>query len=88
MNPSSTLCRAQEALQRSRAAGTSLENVRTIAEKAAAAWCIEAVFAEKREQRREQTQQMAATLLDGEDRTRDQDDSWFNENPDRGRVNA
>ena len=38
MIPSSTLCRTQEDLHRRRAADTSLENVRLVANNAAAAW--------------------------------------------------
>jgi len=49
---SSEFCRAQESVQRRRAAETPLENVRLIATGAAAAWAKEAVSAESREARR------------------------------------
>lgn len=51
MQPSSTLCRAQEARQNALAAGSDLANVRTVATLAAAAWAKEATYAEKREER-------------------------------------
>src|SRR3546814_18436058 len=49
---SSVLCRTQEALQRERAAGASLDNVRTQAIRAATAWGREAALAERLEQNR------------------------------------
>ncbi len=52
MFPSSTLCRAQEAIQRDRSANAELANVRILAGKAAAAWGKEAAFAEQRERRK------------------------------------
>jgi len=88
MYPSSSLCRAQEAHQRSRAAGTSLANVRTIAEKAATAWSNEALCAEKREQRQDRTSLIAARLSEEKRRLREQHDNSFSENPDRGFANA
>jgi hypothetical protein len=60
MYPSASLCREQESLQRDRAANASLDNVRIVAERAASAWCIEAVAAEKREARHERTREVAA----------------------------
>lgn len=60
MYPSASLCREQESLQRARAASSSLQNVRIVAERAASAWCIEAVAAEKREARHERTREIAA----------------------------
>ena len=62
MYPSSTLCRTQEEFHRERAASTTLENVRTIATSAAAAWGLEAVAAEKREARGLRTRATAALL--------------------------
>jgi len=53
MYPSAALCRAQEAFQNERASGTTLENVRAVAMKAAKAWDKEAVLAEEREARGE-----------------------------------
>ena len=52
MYPSSTLCRAQEAHQKSIAEAATLENVRAVALRAAAVWGHEAIAAEKREARR------------------------------------
>lgn len=60
MYPSASLCREQESLQRDRAASSSLQNVRIVAERAASAWCIEALAAEKREARHERTRSIAA----------------------------
>jgi len=88
MYPSSTLCHAQEALQRSRAAGASLANVRIIAEAAAAVWNKEGLEAEKREQRHAQVRVVAAARADAERRLREQRDRVFSENPDRGFENA
>lgn len=53
MYPSVTLCRTQEAIHLDRASGSTLENVRAVAAKAAKAWGIEAVAAEQREARSE-----------------------------------
>ena len=52
MQISSTFCFAQEAQQNQRAADSPLANVKTVALGAAAAWRIEAIAAERREQRR------------------------------------
>ena len=78
MQLSSTLCRAQEAHHRSRAAGAALENVRTIATSAAAAWGLEALSAERREAR-SLARTTAMLVAPGED-----DERRFSENPDRG----
>lgn len=81
---SSTLCRAQEAHHLSRAAGTELANVRTVALGAAKAWKREAIAAEDREQRAvrvrliaEAAKRHAPDLCTPEDRA-------VSENPDRG----
>ncbi len=82
MTPSADLCRIQEAFQRRRAESAPLGNVRTIAEKAAAAWAAEAIFAEERDRRRDRR-----ILLAGEDKQRLADaqlDRQLSENPDRG----
>lgn len=80
MAHTSAFCLAQEALHRDRAAGTNLDNVRIIAESAAAAWAREAVLALRREGK-----------LGGEDRlpaaaslSEEAEDAAFSENPDRG----
>ncbi|AHE55962.1 hypothetical protein [Sphingomonas sanxanigenens] len=87
MYPSSILCRAQEKLQRSRAAATPLANIRSVAEKAAAAWNLEAVQAEKREQRQDRTRVTALALADAKREQREQHERAFSENPDRGFTN-
>ncbi len=84
MNPSSTLCRSQEAFHRDRAAGSPLENVRRLSASAAAAWSVEADHAERREARVIRTRAVAELiavqkLLGSEEETRD-----YSENPDRG----
>lgn len=76
MNPSASLCRAQEAHHRDRAAETPLENVRVIAINAALAWGVEARSAERREARNLRT--LAARV------ERQEHDRLFSENPDRG----
>lgn len=86
MQPSSVLCRAQESLQRTRSANSSLANVRRVADKAAAAWAEEAVLAEQRESRQSRTRDVAAELLEEKRRLRTLGDLAFNENPDRGRA--
>jgi hypothetical protein len=73
------LCRAQEARQHALAAGSTLINVKTVANLAAAAWAKEAVLAEGRERR----------LLHRGERglvpeLESDDDPSFSENPDRG----
>lgn len=78
MQISSAFCRAQQANHMQRAAESRLSNVRAIATKAAAAWGIEALAAERREKRNVRRQADAAALhLLAEDRS-------FSENPDRG----
>ena len=79
MYPSATLCRTQEASQNDRARGTTLENVRVVAMKAAKAWGKEAIVAEEREARGERVRRhkllhLAPFTGDGE----------ISENPDRG----
>lgn len=80
MYPSADLCRSQQAAQLSRAAAATLGNVRSIAEKAAAAWGIEAAQAEGRERRQAKT---ALGRAEKEQAAR-----HFSENPDRGFSNA
>jgi len=64
MQPSSILCRAQEAAQRSRAADTTLDNVRRQATKAADAWAKEAIDAENRENRLARSRVVAEEAAD------------------------
>ncbi|TGX56346.1 hypothetical protein E5A73_03470 [Sphingomonas gei] len=84
MPPSSILCRAQEALQRARAAASTLDSVRIQAEAAAAAWAKEAVAAEHRERRKLR----AAATNDAQRAHAGQEERGFSENPDRGLASA
>jgi hypothetical protein len=77
MYPTSTLCRTQEAHQRALASGTTLDNVRRIAENAAMAWANEALVAERREARHARSCEVAG-LEQQADR-----DRFASENPDR-----
>jgi len=86
MYPSANLCRIQEAFQRRRAENSPLGNVRTIAQKAAAAWGAEALYAEGREQRQEQLRAGRAGQLEKERLACEQLDLSSSENPDRGRA--
>ena len=85
MQPSADLCRIQEAFQRRRAENAPLGNVRTIAQKAAAAWRAEALFADGREQRQAQLRLVRASELERERLAGEQLDRGLSENPDRGR---
>lgn len=60
MQPSSSFCRAQEARHHVLASDATLENVRLVANAAAAAWAREAVAAELREARQLRIRAMAA----------------------------
>lgn len=85
MQPSSILCRTQEAFHRDRAEAAPLENVRVIATSAAAAWAMEAKLAERREARVIRTRAVAELiavqkLLVPEE----EEERGFSENPDRG----
>jgi hypothetical protein len=80
MAPTYDFCRAQEALQRDRAAGSLLENVRVIATKAAAAWNREALLA----QNCEATRKRRNALPEAASLSEETEDSLFSENPDRG----
>ena len=84
MQPSSTLCRAQEAHHRARAAGALLENVRIIASNAADAWGIEAHCAERREARHLKTRATAELVAAKRQQSREEHNRLFSENPDRG----
>jgi len=86
MTPSATLCRAQQALQLRRAQNAPLGNVRTIAQKAAAAWAVEAVFAEERDRRRERRVVLAAEETSRQRLANAELDRQISENPDRGRA--
>jgi len=86
MVPSAEMCRVQEAFQRRRAESTPLGNVRTIAQKAAAAWAAEALYAEGREQRQAQVRAVRADQIEQERMACEQLDLASSENPDRGRA--
>lgn len=80
MQPTSLHCRIQQAIQLSRAADATLGNVRSVAERAAAAWGIEAGLADSRERR-------YANRVRIRDE-REQADLLLSENPDRGRADG
>lgn len=88
MYPSAALCRAQESIQRRRATGAPLANVRQLAQIAANAWDAEAKLAEKREQRPVRIGG-GATGTEAEKRCQgEQLDRAISENPDRGLAHA
>jgi hypothetical protein len=88
MYPSTTLCRVQESLQRERATGATLANVRQIAQLAANAWGAEALLAEKRERRPVRIDGRAIDP-DAEKRSQCEElDRALSENPDRGQALA
>jgi len=53
MNPTSQMCRKQEAHHRELASAATLDNTRAVALRAADAWGKEAADAERREKRRD-----------------------------------
>lgn len=87
MELSSTFCRMQETNQRDRAAHAILENVRVIAARAATAWGVEALSAERREGRRERTRIIADMAALQNERLPSEEDRLLSENPDRGFEN-
>jgi hypothetical protein len=84
MYPSAELCRAQEILQRERAASATLDNVRAIAEAAADAWAVEALRAEEREQRYDQTRLAARARTSEKQKLRARKEELAGAPPDRG----
>jgi hypothetical protein len=88
MIPSSALCRTQEDLHRRRAADTSLENVRLVANNAAAAWAKEAIAAEHREKRQTRVREFAEAASALKAELESGDNLLPNENPDRGLANT
>ena len=82
MIPSADLCRRQQAAQLHRAESASLPNVREVARKAAAAWGVEALYAEGREPRTH----LRADAREAERLACEQLDCGVRENPDRGRA--
>ncbi|NIJ35306.1 hypothetical protein FHS98_003710 [Sphingomonas oligoaromativorans] len=85
MELSSMMCRAQEALHRDRATNAALENVRSVAIKASAAWGNEALAAERRETRRNR---MPAPVAPQEPHSVNEEVRQYSENPDRGFADA
>jgi hypothetical protein len=84
MQPTSQLCRAQQARHLALADDAILDNVRNIATRAAAAWAKEAELADRREERKALAQHVASLRLD----LPTIEDRGFSENPDRGFVMA
>lgn len=85
MELTSSMCRAQEAVQRDRAESATLENVRMIAERAVGAWHREAIAADHREARRARARTIAEIANVQNQRPAD-DEDVLSENPDRGRA--
>jgi hypothetical protein len=85
MQPSSILCRAQEAHHHALARAATLDNVRGIANAAAAAWAKEGVAAGFREDRKLRRDALAeAHAAAGEPPSAG--DRASSENPDRGHA--
>lgn len=84
MYPSSTLCRTQEEFHRTRAAETTLDNVRAIATTAADAWGQEAAAAEKREARGLRTRAIAELMAVQKLEAVADAERQFAESPERG----
>jgi hypothetical protein len=85
MQPTLTLCRTQEAYQRSLAAAATLDNVRFKANAAANAWAKEGAAAQIRETRKAKAAASGEqVILYGE--PHEDDDATLSENPDRGFV--
>ena len=85
MQPTLALCRTQEAHQRALASSATLENVKLVANAAAAAWAKEAHAAEQRETRKLHARE-TAERIEIEDAILFEA-SMFSENPDRGLAN-
>lgn len=83
MQPSSILCRAQEAHHHALARGATLDNVRLIATAAAAAWAKEGLAAGLREDRKLRTRTGVHAALAEPPQA---DLREFSENPDRGHA--
>lgn len=83
MQLSVSFCRTQQAFHDARANSTQLDNVRIVAQKAAAAWGLEAEVADRRDAQRERARMAADSRL-AADAFEDEDNPIFSENPDRG----
>jgi hypothetical protein len=87
MQPSSELCRTQEAHHHALARAATLDNVRKVASAAAAAWATEGVAAGLREERKLRIRAFAeAHAAPGEPPP--DDIRWLSENPDRGHADS
>lgn len=85
MQPTSTLCRAQEVHHDALAHAATLDNVRHVARTAARAWAKEGLAAELREQRKLRTRAFAdAQVESSESVSAILGD--LSENPDRGHA--
>lgn len=87
LTPTVAMCRDQQAYHRARAEQTTLENVRTVAIKAAIAWEQEAKRAALREangERRRVHATAAAMAIVGDEPWPNADERQASENPDRG----
>lgn len=87
MQPSSIFCRAQEARHHALAHAAILDNVRLVANTAAAAWAKEGIAADFRENRRERSL-AAAELQIGPSEPPTADLRALSENPDRGHADC
>lgn len=83
MYPTAELCRSQQSYHRERARSSQLENVRSVASKAAIAWGVEAEEAERREARREQTKLIAGLIAGRKQAAAAAVPLYPSENPDR-----
>lgn len=70
-------------MQRGRADAAMLDNVRSVAERAAVAWGREAIVAEQREARQVCAHAIADLAAVQNQRFQDSEDRLFSENPDR-----
>jgi len=84
MQPSTSLCRTQEARQHALARTTTLDNVRSVATAAAAAWAKEGVASKLREDRKLRSSAIANIAAELQPSL----DSLLSENPDRGQADA
>lgn len=85
MQPSSTLCRDREAHHHALARTTTLDNVRLVANAAAAAWAKEGVTAGLREDRKLRTRAFAEAHTGPGEPPR-AEFRELSENPDRGHA--
>lgn len=88
MQPSLVLCRKQEAHQRALASAATLDNVKSIANAAAAAWAKEGAAAEQREERKLRTRAFAEAARSGYGEPPFHEDRSLSENPDCGYASA